>query len=115
MSEPLRKIHLTLKSERTAAAQSELTNFFARNIAESLRSAREELAELDRKLAGLKPETNVPVLKELPATAGRKTHVQLRGNYKSLGDEVTPGVPVVFHPLSVEGCARQRKTCSQST
>ncbi len=103
MSEPLRKIHLTSKSERTAAAQSELTNFFARNIAESLRPAREELAELDRKLAGLKPETNVPVLKELPPTAGRKTHVQLRGNYKSLGDEVTPGVPVVFHPLSVEG------------
>ncbi len=36
-------------------------------------------------------------MREMAAGQGRKTFVQLRGNYKSLGDEVKAGVPAVFH------------------
>ena len=51
-------------------------------------------------LADLKPMTTVPIMKELPAGQRRKTHLQFRGNFMDLGDEVTEGVPAVFPPLS---------------
>jgi hypothetical protein len=36
---------------------------------------------------------------ELEGSQRRTTHVELRGNFKALGEEVTPGVPAVFPPL----------------
>lgn len=40
--------------------------------------------------------TSTLVMKEI---GQRETHVALRGDYKSLGEVVTPGVPVVFNPV----------------
>nr|MBP7951559.1 DUF1553 domain-containing protein [Verrucomicrobiales bacterium] len=45
------------------------------------------------------PQTTVPIFRELPGHRHRKTHVQLRGDYLSLGAEVPAGVPAAFQPL----------------
>jgi hypothetical protein len=43
--------------------------------------------------------TTVPIMRELIGAKRRTTHIQFRGNYLSLGDEVTEAVPVAFNPL----------------
>jgi len=60
------------------------------------------LAELDKALANMKPETSVPVMRETEAKARRKTFVQRRGNFLDLGPEVTEGVPAALHPLPAD-------------
>lgn len=85
----------TAPEQRDAAQKTALEEFF-RSIAPELQPAREQLAKLEKQLAETKPETTVPVMKELAATARRKTNLQHRGNFLDLGQEVTPGVPAVF-------------------
>lgn len=58
-----------------------------------------QIGRLKRELANLRPETTVPIMRDLTADRRRKTQIQLRGNWQSLGDEVGPGVPTAFHPL----------------
>ena len=72
---------------------------FFLTVAPSLNDERAELAKLEKQLAEAKPETTVPIMRDRPADQRRKTFVQLRGNFKSLGPEVSEGVPAVFHPL----------------
>ena len=38
-------------------------------------------------------------MRELQGENRRTTHIQIRGNYLALADEVTPGVPAALHPL----------------
>jgi hypothetical protein len=38
-------------------------------------------------------------MRELPRDQRRATHVQIRGNFRNLGDVVLPGVPAAFHSL----------------
>ena len=38
-------------------------------------------------------------MRELDEASRRETFIQIRGNYKSLGAKVEPGVPAAFHPL----------------
>ncbi len=38
-------------------------------------------------------------MRELQGEQRRTTHIQIRGNYLALADEVTPGVPAALHPL----------------
>lgn len=82
----------------TAEETPRLAAFF-RTVAPSLNDERAELSKLEKQLADAKPETTVPIMRDLPADKRRKTFVQQRGNYKSLGPEVSEGVPAVFHPL----------------
>jgi len=72
---------------------------FYLTVAPSLNDERAELAKLEKQLAEAKPETTVPIMRDRPVDQRRQTFVQLRGNYKSLGPEVSEGVPAVFHPL----------------
>ena len=58
----------------------------------------DELTQLKKQLASLKPATTVPVMRELAAGKERKTNIQMRGNYLDKGKEVSPGLPAVFHP-----------------
>jgi hypothetical protein len=58
----------------------------------------EELAQLKKQLAEFKP-TTTPILRELPPSKQRKTHVMIRGNFLDKGDEVSPDVPAVLHPF----------------
>ena len=91
---------MTKKAPGTLSADEtpRLASFF-RTVAPSLNDERAELAKLEKQLAEAKPETTVPVMRDLPVDKRRKTFVQQRGNYKNLGPEVTEGVPAVFHPL----------------
>jgi len=82
-----------------SAKERDLITAHHRNISPVNAKERNELAGLEKKLAALKPINTVPVMRELPADKQRKTFVQLRGSFLNLGDEVTPGVPAVFHPL----------------
>ena len=63
------------------------------------KTEREALAGLKKQLAAIKPETSVPVMKELTGAQRRKTRLQYRGNFMDLGDEVREGVPAAFPPL----------------
>jgi hypothetical protein len=56
-------------------------------------------AGLKKALADMKPETTVPIYRELPAGQRRKTKLQFRGNFMDLGDEVTEGTPDSLHKL----------------
>ena len=59
------------------------------------RPARDLVADLRKKLDGVKPVT-VPVLEELAGDKRRVTKLQHRGNWQDLGPEVAEGVPAVF-------------------
>jgi hypothetical protein len=63
-----------------------------------LQAPRQKLAELQKQLAAIKPNT-VPVMRELPSDTRRVTKVQHRGNFLDLGEQVTEGTPAAFHPL----------------
>ena len=97
LSPELQQIHLD--KTRTAELAMKLEKFFKKNLAKSNDAQRKELADLQKKIADLRPETSVPVLREVDAKANRETYIQLRGNYKSLGSKVMAGVPKVFHTL----------------
>ena len=71
------------------------------------RAARARLASLETRLAGLKPETTVPIFRELAPGQRRKTQIQRRGNFLDLGKEVNEGVPAAFPPLP-DGVPRDR-------
>jgi hypothetical protein len=57
---------------------------------------QDRIAELQKQEAAVKPTTTL-VMQELPKP--RETKVMIRGNFKNLGDAVTPGVPAKLHPL----------------
>jgi hypothetical protein len=100
LSSELKQIHAD--KNRSTDEQRKLEKFFAKSLAKSNEDKRKEIAELQKRIAELKPETSVPILREVEAKAKRETYIQLRGNYKSLGPKVTAGVPKVFHSLEPE-------------
>lgn len=110
LSETDRLIVIKPASSRTPDEQDALTRFYARNLAPSNETARAELADLESKLALMKAETSVPIMREREKNQKRETFVQLRGNYKSLGEKVEAGVPAIFHepesPLDRMGLAQ---------
>jgi hypothetical protein len=73
---------------------------------------KDKLAVLEKILPIIKPDTTVPVLRELATASRRKTQIQRRGNYLDLGNEVTEGVPATF-PTLPEGAARNRLTLAR--
>ncbi|MEL6110180.1 MAG: DUF1553 domain-containing protein, partial [Planctomycetota bacterium] len=75
-----------------------------RTIAPSLKAQRDELTALEKELASIRPMTTVPVMRELAKR--RTTHIQMRGNYQSKGDEVTRGTPAIFHPIANDDPSR---------
>ena len=86
------------ESKRSEKDKDRLAAHF-RSIAPSLKKPRNELAKLEKQFASAKPATSVPIMRDLPADKQRKTHVQLRGNFKSLDKQVKAGVPTEFHLL----------------
>ncbi len=86
------------EAERTPAQRDRIADHYVRTIAPDLKAERQQLAALQKQIASITANT-VPIFRELPAEQRRKTAVQIRGNYQSLGDAVTEGVPAAFHPL----------------
>jgi len=85
---------------RTEAQRNEIGGYYL-SITPLYQAEREQLADVQRKLAELKPYTTVPILRELAGDQRRKTHVQRRGNYLDHGTEVTGGLPALLNsPLT---------------
>lgn len=91
---------------RSKDENAELLAFYGKSNPAS-KSRQQKIAALKKQLAEIKPTTTVPVMRELPANKHRKTHIQLRGSYLVLGDQVSPGVPAVFGALP-EGATPDR-------
>ncbi|NND96602.1 MAG: DUF1553 domain-containing protein [Pirellulaceae bacterium] len=72
---------------------------YFRSITPLLNSQRKELQSKEKALAALKPTTTVPVMRDLPTDKRRQSHVQIRGNYLSKGNQVSEGTPAAFHAL----------------
>jgi hypothetical protein len=86
---------------RSPEQAKSLTEYFAGTVSPELKGTRDKLAALRKQFDAVKPVT-VPILRELQANARRKTKLQFRGNFMDLGQEVTEGVPAVFHPVSAD-------------
>jgi hypothetical protein len=77
-----------------------------------LEAAKAKLTAVRRQLADLKPETTVPIMRELGEGKRRKTRIQFRGNFLDLGAEVTEGVPAAF-PALPAGAPANRLTLAR--
>jgi Protein of unknown function (DUF1553)/Protein of unknown function (DUF1549)/Planctomycete cytochrome C/NedA-like, galactose-binding domain len=100
----------TLKTPAEARAEadrSELVRYYLAEVAPELQPVRSRLRSLKDQLSAMKPETTVPVLREMPANARRKTMIQRRGNFMDLAEEVSEGVPEALYPLPA-GAERNR-------
>lgn len=95
----LRRIQSQAEGSRTSQDQGRLQRFFSRHIAVGTQPWRDEIEDIDKRLSSLKPETSVPIMREVEASGRRETHIQIRGNYKSLGQRVEPGTPAAFHQI----------------
>lgn len=90
---------LAAPAEQRSDLQREMiADYYARNLAPEFAPEREQLTELRKQLAEIKPVT-VPILRELQGDARRKTKIQIRGNFLDTADEVQEAVPAVLHPL----------------
>ncbi len=85
-------------AQRTPEQANQVAVFYSSKIAPEAAAERLKLTDLQKQIDGL-PQVTVPILQERAANQRRESHVQLRGNYLSLGDVVVEGVPVAFHPL----------------
>jgi hypothetical protein len=85
--------------QRSEAQKQTLTQWYLGNVAPALSRQRQQLAKLEKQLAELKPATSVPIMRDLPPGQHRQTRIHLRGDWQSLGEEVSQGVPAAFHPL----------------
>jgi hypothetical protein len=88
-------------SERNEAQRATITKWYRSHVAPELKLEQTRYAQLRREIEEIKPNT-VPVMKEVEEGKRRVTHVQLRGNFLALGDQVGEGVPAVFHPLPTD-------------
>jgi hypothetical protein len=89
---------LASPAERNDTQQAILIKWYRSYVAPELQHKQERYAQLQREIADINPNT-VPVMAELEDNKHRVTHVQLRGNFLALGEEVTEGVPAIFDPL----------------
>lgn len=95
--------------EQQPDQQRGLEQFYCRYVAPSNDGVRAELRDLQSQLAAFKLDSSVPIMREMDDASQRDTFIQIRGNYKSLGAKVEPGVPAVFHPLGHGAVAAQQR------
>ncbi|MES2506070.1 MAG: PSD1 and planctomycete cytochrome C domain-containing protein [Verrucomicrobiota bacterium] len=97
--------------KRTAEQTKTLQTYYVRFVAPEAKAERARLNLLNKELNRTKPVT-VPVMLDLPTKERRKTHIQLRGNWQALGEEVQEGTPAIFPPLPAEA-PRNRLTLAR--
>ena len=98
LPEPLLRSISKKPNERSGSDRAALSEYYRANVAPDLKPERDRLAALKKQMVDM-PRDTVPVMRELTGEKRRKTHIQFRGNYLSLGDEVTEGLPTAFNPL----------------
>jgi hypothetical protein len=96
-------------ARRTQQEANAVSDYYRKNLAASLGAQRLDLNKLKKELSSMTANTTVPIMRELKGEKRRVTHVQLRGNYLSLADEVSEAVPAAFHPLA-KGASLNRLT-----
>lgn len=99
----LRQIQAKSRPRKEAEA-NKLRQFFARHLSALNADLRTEHSRLATKLASMKPETTVPIMRDRKTP--RETAVQIRGNYKITGEKVSPGTPAVFHSIDSKSPSR---------
>jgi hypothetical protein len=92
------ELHTKLEAQIAALTTKIGTNHLADTNAPEGKVERERLTGARKEMEKIQP-TPVLVMRELQGDKRRKTHIHLRGNFQALGDEVTEGVPAIFHPL----------------
>lgn len=97
---PIRAIASIPEASRTPKQKRELLQHYVRWFAPEFAEVRSRLNKIEKELAAIKPETDLPIMRELDAKKQRDTHVQIRGNYKVKGEQVHPALPSAFHQLS---------------
>jgi len=85
------------EDQRSDAQRALILDYYTRQIAPETAPERARFAALRSQLDGLKPET-VPIVRELAGAARRTTHVQVRGNFRVVADEVAAGLPAAWNP-----------------
>ena len=85
--------------QRSAEEQTQLAGWYRDNQAPELAADRKERDAKRQEYNTMKPDTSVPILRELASEKRRKTLFQFRGNYLDKGHEVHEGVPAVFPPI----------------
>jgi hypothetical protein len=83
----------TPAARRTLEQRETLARHY-RSIAPALQPIRDEVAQLE-KARPVAP--TLPVMVELPASQHRQTHIMVKGNFLSPGENVEPTVPAAFH------------------
>ena len=92
-------VRTALTSRPRSADRQKLIDDYYRTIAPATARAQKKIKELEQQLADFKASTTVPIMRDLPSNKRRKTHVQIRGNYKQKAEEVNEGTPAALHPL----------------
>jgi mono/diheme cytochrome c family protein len=85
---------LAVSTEHRSKEQNEKLAAHHRSLSAAWKSADDLVKQRQTEFEGVSTTTLVMV-----EGATRTTHVALRGDYKSLGDVVQPGVPAAFHPF----------------
>lgn len=104
--EEIRSIAMRPPAERDAKQAGQLAAYY-RTIAPELEETRSRLAMARGQYGAIKPVTQVPIMRELPAAAQRPTYIQIRGSFMNLGGQVSRGTPQALHPFP-EGQANNR-------
>ena len=84
--------------DRSPEQNRELRDFY-RPHSKAFANISKKLADLKADLAKVKP-VEVPVMREKPGM--RKSHLLVKGNYLTPGEEVPAGLPASFHPAPPE-------------
>lgn len=98
---------LKIPADARSAAERETVTVQYMTVAPARERERQQLAEVTKRRDAIKPYTTVPIMNEIFGAKARATHVQHRGNYLDLGDEVTPGVPGALHALPANAVANR--------
>ena len=98
---------LQVPAAQRSAAESELVTAHYLTVAPLLENERRRLAALTKQRDAIEPYTTVPIMNEMAGAKARTTHLQRRGNYLDLGEEVAPGVPGALHPLPAGASANR--------
>ena len=98
--------------EQTDDDRKKVAKFFLETTP-VIRKEREELARLESRKKSIQNQVvTTPVMRELPDDKQRQSHILLKGNFLSKGEEVEAGVPSAFHELP-EGAPANRLGVAQ--
>jgi mono/diheme cytochrome c family protein len=97
LPENIRAILALEPSEREQKQREELLAFFG-PMSKAFAEVQKVIDGKRAELAKIKP-VELPIMKEKPANAWRKSHVLAKGNFMAPTDEVKAGLPVSYGPL----------------